>query len=213
MFWKKKDASFFKHFRDHAESVSKGADYLNKIFTKPVDLDFLVQAIKREEHIADDICHSIIKEISLSGFILPIDREDIFNFSKATDEIINAINHTAESYAIIYKLNEMTLYANQLCSLILELGKFVQLSAKGIETPSENAEETLKYCRNLYRIEHDADTIARDALQNLFIKLKHDQISLADYLAWSDIYRRLEIVTDRGVDFANVVEQIILKYS
>ncbi len=72
----------------------------------------------------------------------------------------------------------------------------------------KNTKDMITHCRNTSDIEHVVDDLYRDAIRELFegddaikiIKLKH-------------IYETMETASDRCVDVADVIEDIVLKYT
>ena len=81
-----------------------------------------------------------------------------------------------------------------------------QMTAKlrNIKNPSS----MLEHCRNTSAIEHKVDDLYSTAISKLFET--NDPIQI---IKLKDIYESLEKASDRCVDVADVVEDIVLKYT
>ena len=66
----------------------------------------------------------------------------------------------------------------------------------------------IDHCRNTSDIEHKVDDLYRDAIRELFES--DDAIHI---IKLKDIYESIETASDRCVDVADVVEDIVLKYT
>lgn len=66
----------------------------------------------------------------------------------------------------------------------------------------------INHCRNTSDIEHKVDDLYRDAIRELFES--NDAIHI---IKLKDIYESIETASDRCVDVADVVEDIVLKYT
>jgi uncharacterized protein len=66
----------------------------------------------------------------------------------------------------------------------------------------------INHCRNTSDIEHKVDDLYRKAVGELFES--NDAIHI---IKMKDIYETLETASDRCVDVADVVEDIVLKYT
>ena len=71
-----------------------------------------------------------------------------------------------------------------------------------------NPKSMIEHCRNTSDIEHVIDDLYRDAMTKLF---ETDDAILIIKL--KDIYETMETASDRCVDVADVVEDIVLKYT
>ena len=66
----------------------------------------------------------------------------------------------------------------------------------------------INHCRNASDIEHTIDDLYRDAVGKLFET--NDAVTI---IKLKDIYEAIETASDRCVDVADVVEDIVLKYA
>jgi hypothetical protein len=66
----------------------------------------------------------------------------------------------------------------------------------------------IEHCRNTSTIEHTIDDLYRTAISELFES--NDAINI---IKLKDIYETMETASDRCVDVADVIEDIVLKYT
>ena len=72
----------------------------------------------------------------------------------------------------------------------------------------KNSKDMIQHCRNTGDIEHVVDDLYREAIKELFES--DDAIKI---IKLKDIYETMETASDRCVDVADVIEDIVLKYT
>jgi uncharacterized protein Yka (UPF0111/DUF47 family) len=72
----------------------------------------------------------------------------------------------------------------------------------------KNSKDMIEHCRNTSDIEHTVDDMYREAIRELFET--NDAIKI---IKLKDIYETMETASDRCVDVADVIEDIVLKYT
>ena len=72
----------------------------------------------------------------------------------------------------------------------------------------KNPKDMIEHCRNTSDIEHTVDDLYREAIKELFES--DDAIKI---IKLKDIYETMETASDRCVDVADVIEDIVLKYT
>jgi len=72
----------------------------------------------------------------------------------------------------------------------------------------KNPSTMIEHCRKTSAIEHKVDDFYKDAMSELFESSDAIQI-----IKLKDIYESMETASDRCVDVADVVEDIVLKYT
>ena len=72
----------------------------------------------------------------------------------------------------------------------------------------KNPQDMIDHCRNTSDIEHKVDDLYREAIRELFES--KDAIHI---IKLKDIYESIETASDRCVDVADVIEDIVLKYT
>ncbi len=213
VFWNKNEKSFFDYFDEHAAFINAAAKVLQRLLSEESPSSDFAKCIKKYEHSADEITHQLFRQMNTSGFILPMDREDVLAMTKKLDDVIDWINNAAQAYSEIYEIQSPTEYSKNFGNLIYESSEILLLLCQLIRKPAHNSSLILQKCLAIHTHENTGDDVKKAALKDLYSKLKNNEIDLPLYLAWDEIYRILETVTDLVEDCANVAEQIVMKYS
>jgi len=160
--------------------------------------------IKELEHNGDALACNIFYTLD-STFITPLDKEDISRLAASIDSILDSADGAAERI-FLFKIKRPI-------ATMAELAKFIQSSANEIHllvTKLENIKTSIEItarCTNISEYEHRADHIYRKAAAELF------EISEpVEKVKMKEIYEALVEATDRCVDVADVIEDIVLKY-
>jgi len=171
--------------------MEKSSEYQSKI-----------KALERE---ADDLTRSIFAELNKT-FITPLDREDIQRIASKTDDVIDYIEGIAgriASYHISSAPPYMLDIAKELNAAIREvellISRLRQLKAD---------KSLVEHCRKISDIEHKIDELYRAAVGQLF-----DTNDAVNIIKLKDIYEAIEAASDRCLDVADVIEDIVLKYT
>ena len=93
--------------------------------------------------------------------------------------------------------------ANELINATKEV-ELMTSKLRNIKNPSS----MIEHCRKTSEIEHKVDDLYSAAITKLFES--NDPIEI---IKLKDIYEKLESASDRCVDVADVVEDIVLKYT
>ena len=166
-----------------------------------------VQEIKDLEEFGDQIIHDITHSLHRT-FVTPIDREDILALAGRLDDVVDAIDEAAQ-YTLEYKIEETTVYARELATIIVQCGDELERALSLLSTRGSKLKEILPIAVELNRLENQADKVASKARGDLF----SDDFDVVRLLKWRDIYDDLEQATDRAEDAADVLEGIVLKHS
>lgn len=163
------------------------------------------EEIKKLEQQADELTHSIFAELNKT-FITPLDREDIQRIASKTDDIIDYIEGIAgriKSYHVTTTPPYMLDIANELLNAIKE----VELLISRLKEVKAD-KSLIEHCRKISEIEHNIDVLYRTAVGKLFET--NDAITI---IKLKDIYESIESASDRCLDVADVIEDIVLKYT
>jgi len=154
---------------------------------------------------ADSLVREIFSELN-STFITPLDREDMQRVASKIDDTIDHIDGISARLHS-YKITTTPPYALEMANELVKGTKEVeQMTSKlrNIKNPSS----MLEHCRNTSAVEHKVDDLYSTAISELFET--NDAIQI---IKLKDIYESLEKASDRCVDVADVVEDIVLKYT
>jgi uncharacterized protein Yka (UPF0111/DUF47 family) len=176
-----REGRFFELFNAHADRVVEGSRELSAMIGTFSELDAHAQRIDAVERAADKITHECITLLHKT-FITPFDRDQIHQLITRMDDILDLIQDVAESVAL-YDLRRVT--------------------------NVKQADSILKTCREIDRLESDADRVMRTAISKLF----REEGDAKQVIKMRLIYDLLETVTDRCEDVANIIEGIVLENS
>jgi uncharacterized protein Yka (UPF0111/DUF47 family) len=121
------------------------------------------------------------------------------------DDILDLIQDVAES-AMLYDLQRVTPEAQQLADLNQMCCDRVR-TAVSLLPSMENADAILKICKEIDRLESDADRVMRSAMSKLF----RDEADVRQLIKLKAIYELLESVSDKCEDVANMIEGVVLE--
>ena len=201
-----REGKFFDLFNAHAERIVEGSRELAAMIGTFSELDAHAQRIDAVERAADKITHETITLLHKT-FITPFDRDQIHQLITAMDDILDLMQDVAESI-VLYDIRQITPESRQLAEICQMCCERVG-SAVGLLNNVKDAEAILKTCREIDRLESDADRVRRSAMSKLF----RDEADVKQLIKLRTIYDLLETVTDRCEDVANIIEGIVLENS
>lgn len=197
---------FQKFFERSADNVLAGAQAFNAMVDDYTDLEAKVARIKELETTGDGITHETLDALNRT-FITPIDREDIHALSSKLDDILDLIDAAAHRL-LGYRIAETTPDLVQHARMLIKPIETIKAALLLLDN-MKHQERILGLCREIRRLEHEADVIHHGAITRLFDHEK-DPIRI---MKLKEIYENLEEATDRCEDVADVIESVILKNS
>ena len=154
---------------------------------------------------ADKLVRDIFSELN-STFITPLDREDMQRVASKIDDTIDHIDGISARLHS-YKITTTPPYALDMANELVNATKEVELMTSKLRN-IKNPSTMIEHCRNTSAIEHKVDDLYSTAISKLFES--KDPIEI---IKLKDIYEKMESESDRCVDVADVVEDIVLKYT
>jgi len=154
---------------------------------------------------ADQLVRDIFAELNRT-FITPLDREDMQRVASKIDDTIDHIDGIAARLET-YKITTAPPYALDMANELVKATKEVELMTAKLRN-IKNPSSMIEHCRNTSAIEHKVDDLYSAAITKLFES--NDAIEI---IKLKDIYEKMESASDRCVDVADVVEDIVLKYT
>jgi uncharacterized protein len=190
---------------DLACKAEEAAKLLVDLFSDFEKLNEKHTQIKKIEREADNLTHSVFEELNKT-FITPFDREDISRIASKTDDIIDYIEGIS-GRIVNFKIKSPPPY-------MLDLAKEIQHATKEINfmitrlNKVKADKSIIDHCRAVNEIEHQADDIYRKAVGELL-----ETTDVINIIKLKDIYESLEEASDRCLDVADSVEDVVLKYT
>ena len=154
---------------------------------------------------ADVLTRDIFSELNKT-FITPLDREDMQRIASKIDDVIDFIDGIAARLRS-YKISTPPPYSVEIANELVKSTKEVQYMVSKLQR-IKNPQDMINHCRNTGDIEHTVDDLYRAAIAELFES--KDAIHI---IKLKDIYETMETASDRCVDVADVIEDIVLKYT
>lgn len=161
--------------------------------------------IKKIEREADNYTREIFFELNKT-FITPLDREDVQRIASKIDDVIDFIEGVS-GRIVSYSIPEAPPYMLDISKELHKATKEVQSMMHKLNSKKGKG-DLINHCRTTSDIEHTIDDLYRIAVGKLFET--NDPINI---IKLKDIYEAIESASDRCVDVADVVEDIVLKYA
>ncbi|MGE0800754.1 MAG: DUF47 domain-containing protein [Lautropia sp.] len=202
-----REGKFFELFDQHADQIAIGSVELVGLMNQYADTNARqrhIEAIDAIEKAADRYTHETVALLHQT-FITPFDRESIHQLITQMDDILDLIQDVAES-AMLYDLQRITNEAQQLADINQMCCERVK-AAVNLLSSMENANQILKICAEIDRLESDADRVMRSAMSRLF----RDETDVRQLIKLKAIYELLEEVSDKCDDVANTIEGVVLE--
>ena len=191
---------------------------LNELAIKAVEtsealLEFLddlgnkekMEKIRKLESEGDVYTREIFAELNKT-FITPLDREDMQRIASKIDDVIDFVDGIAARLHS-YKIETPPPLSRDMIEELVKATKEVQYMVSKLRR-IKNPQDMINHCRNTSDIEHRVDDLYRSAIRELF-----ESDNAIHIIKLKDIYESIETASDRCVDVADVIEDIVLKYT
>ena len=187
-----------------AKKAVEASDAVLELMDDPTNKDKIAH-ISEIETEADVLTRDIFSELNKT-FITPLDREDMQRVASKIDDIIDFMDGIGARFAS-YKITEAPPHTKQMAEELVKATKEVEFMVAKLGNV-KNPKLMIEHCRQTSVIEHVIDDLYRLAISELFES--NDAINI---IKLKDIYETMETASDRCVDVADVVEDIVLKYT
>ena len=198
-----------KHFFDMIEQQSKnvleGVDALVNMLEHYNEIDKKREKIKQIENEGDKMVHDIFSELNKT-FITPIDREDITKLTSSLDDILDNLEAVSERL-IIYEIKKPPQYMLEFAQILQKTTRNVNQGINLLRNFKE-AKQIRAFCKEINTLENEGDILLRKATAELF--KKKDPIEI---IKIKELYDDMEAAIDRCEDVADVIGDILVKYT
>ena len=193
---------FLKLLSEQAALTLEGMEAL-QVFVNAPD-DEKARRVREIEKQADENRRILIDELNHS-FVTPFDREDIYNLSRAIDDILDYADTTVDEMLVLNV--EPNAYLTRMVSLLREAAEEIYMATLQIkEHPNVASEHAMR----AKALENRVETVYREAIAALF-QGPTDIEHIMQMLKLREIYRHLSNSADRGDEAANFIGDIIVK--
>ena len=201
---KSNEKELLKLLDDLAKKAVETSEALVVLFSNLSNLE-QTKKIHKLETEADELTRDIFFELNKT-FITPLDREDMQRIASKIDDVIDFMDGiSARVYS--YKIFTPPPYSQDMANELVKATKEVAYMISKLQH-MKNSKDMIDHCRNTSKIEHVVDDLYIEAIKELFES--NDAIQI---IKLKDIYETMETASDRCVDVADVIEDIVLKYT
>jgi uncharacterized protein len=205
-----REVKFFDLFNAHAKEIARGADALVAVMAS---LNQSQAAAAAHADTLDDIearADKIVDETMAmlhATFITPLDRDEIHQLIKHLDDVLDTMQDAAGTVTT-YDIRRATPEAIRFAEIIRASCQVVA-KAVGMLHNMNNGPAILDACKEISKLESDADIVLRDAMSKLF----REEPDVRELIKLKAIYELLETVTDCCKHVATILEAIVLENS
>ncbi|MDR1336462.1 MAG: DUF47 family protein [Tannerella sp.] len=204
-----KEPRFFPLLNDTALILDRAATLLVKLFSS-ADKSLwkgLCVDIKSEEVKGDRSTGRIFKELN-NTFITPFDREDISALADEMDDVIDAINRSAQK-VLLYSPEAMP-GATVLLAEVIKLGTAEVLEAVDkLSSFKKNHMRVRAHAKEIKRLEEKADVIYEEGISRLF----KEETNPTELIKLKEIIQELEKSVNRINNVGKTLKTIVVKYA
>jgi hypothetical protein len=201
-----KSDEFFDDFDAQCAVTVEGARMLHALLSDFRDVATKVQALKDIEHKGDEVTHTAFNRLH-KQFITPFDRGQIHTLLSRIDDVLDLTN-AAAARMHYYEIQSSLPDATELARLLVLSAEKVQEVVAALRL-IKKPEQILAGCKDIKRLETQADEALRSGLGRLF-KSGADPLTI---IKWKEIYDLIETATDKCQGVANVIEGVVLEHS
>ena len=187
-----------------AKKSVEASEAVYELLQDPTNVE-KIKEVSRIETEADVLTRDIFSELNRT-FITPLDREDMQRVASKIDDIIDFMDGIGARF-LSYKITTSPPHALEMAEELVKATKEVEYMVSKLSNVN-NPKSMIEHCRNTSTIEHKIDDLYRTAITELFES--NDAIHI---IKLKDIYETMETASDRCVDVADVIEDIVLKYT
>ena len=187
-----------------AKKSVEASEAVYELLQDPTNVE-KIKEVSRIETEADVLTRDIFSELNRT-FITPLDREDMQRVASKIDDIIDFMDGIGARF-LSYKITTSPPHALEMAEELVKATKEVEYMVSKLSNV-KNPKSMIEHCRNTSVIEHKIDDLYRTAITELFES--NDAIHI---IKLKDIYETMETASDRCVDVADVIEDIVLKYT
>jgi len=188
-----------------AKKAVETSEELVELFSHIENVNENHTKIKKLEREADILTRSVFTELNKT-FITPLDREDIQRIASKTDDVIDFIEGVS-GRTLSYHITTTPPFMLEISKELAKAIKEIEYMISKLGHVKGNT-DIINHCRTTSDIEHAIDDLYRKAVGQMFET--NDAITIIKY---KDVYEAIETASDRCVDVADVIEDIVLKYA
>lgn len=200
------DKGFFDLLENISKSAVIGASELYELFSNYSKVGEMRKKLKEVEHTGDELVHQTYTKLG-GTFITPIDRNDISRLASALDSIIDLIYAVALRMDL-YRVDRPSKYMIEMCEVVVTTVGQLHDAVRQLKEVTKKSRDILDRCTEIHRLENVADDQLNNAVAEVF--QCGDAIQI---IKFKEIYEKLEEISDRCEDAADVIRDILIEYT
>jgi predicted phosphate transport protein (TIGR00153 family) len=187
-----------------AELTVQGLDALRRYLREPNPQ--LVDDLNKAEKEGDEVRRVLVDELNKT-FVTPFDREDIFSLSLNVDDILDYAHTTMDEIKLFDVQGNV--FIERIVSLLADAAQEIY---RAVQELQDNPELASAHAVRAKALENRIEHVYREALAELF-KTPKDFEGMVQILKLREIYRHLSNAADQGDEAADVIGDIVVKWS
>jgi predicted phosphate transport protein (TIGR00153 family) len=198
-----RDNAFFDMFTEAGRNIADSADILAGLLDPNANRESIARQLREREHAGDAVTHRIMRQLNTS-FVTPYDREDIYRLASALDDVVDAMEATAD-FIVLADVGKLPALMGEQITLMARASQETADAMGRLKTLSDLE----PYWIEVNRLENEADRVYRKLLSRLFSG-DYDALTMVKLREVADGF---EEAADALEHVAHAVETIAVKES
>lgn len=203
----KKEVNYFDQFIAGVTYCKRAADALLVMLADDKVNGCERESIHRIEQEADKHVHEMFFHLNHS-FITPIDREDIIEIVKETDNVTDGIDAVAQEFWMLH-IDRLLPQSRRMAELIVKSCTAMMEMMQELKQHTKKNNKLMERIIEINNIEEEGDQIYREMLYELFAP----GADAMHAVKWRAVIEMMENVLDNCENVADTVQSIITKSS
>ena len=162
------------------------------------------EQVNHAEKEADEVRRMLVDDLNRT-FVTPFDREDIYELSRAVDDVIDYAHSTVDEMILLGVAPDEHL--TKMAQHLLNAAREVLLALERLEDHPSVAND---HARRAKSFENEMEKTYRQAITELFSG-PAEPTNIVRMLKTREVYRHLSNAADRADEAANVISNIVVK--
>ena len=204
-----KDVKFFPLLKETTSILVDSSTLLKELFEKEnmEERNEVCHLIKAEELKGDKTTGKILKALN-ETFITPFDREDVNGLADEMDDVIDAINRTAQK-VLLYGPKQIPACTHLLSDIIYKGTIEIQQAIIELENIKKADQRLRQHYKEIKRLEEEADVIYENGIMTLF----KEETNATELIKLKEIIQELEKTANKINNTGKVLKTIFVKYA
>jgi hypothetical protein len=190
-------------FTDAGRNLFEAVQILAGLLDPNANRELIAKELREREQIGDSVTHRIIRELNTHR-AAPFEREDVHRLASALDDVVDAVEATAD-FVVLTGVGKLPVLMSEQIGLLLHAAEQTAAAMARLRT----LRDLEPYWIEVNRLENEADRVYRKLLSRLFSG-DYDALTMAKLREVAD---GLEDAADALEHVANAVETIAVKRS